>query len=162
IGVGALARRSAEPEGGRYEVNNRAGRIAIIVALAVMPLRADNWPAWRGPTRNGVSGETNLPLKWSQTENVAWKLPMPPFSGSPPIVWGKRIFLNVADDLHSTDLVTLHLWCVDRQKGTRIWERPLGGGNHREQKQNMSSPSPVTDGSHVWVLTGTGILKAFD
>jgi len=143
-------------------VNNTAGRIAIIVTLAVMALGADNWPAWRGPTRNGVSGETNLPLKWSQTENVAWKLPMPAFSGSTPIVWGKRIFLNVADDLRSTDMVTLHLWCVDREKGTRIWERPLGGGNHREQKQNMSSPSPVTDGSHVWVLTGTGILKAFD
>ena len=29
-------------------------------------------------------------------------------------------------------------------------------------KQNMSSPSPVTDGTHVWVMTGTGILKAFD
>ena len=143
-------------------MNNTAGRIAIIVTLAVMALGADNWPAWRGPTRNGVSGETNLPLKWSQTENVAWKLPMPAFSGSTPIVWGKRIFLNVADDLRSTDMVTLHLWCVDREKGTRIWERPLGGGNHREQKQNMSSPSPVTDGSHVWVLTGTGILKAFD
>jgi outer membrane protein assembly factor BamB len=128
----------------------------------VAPLAADNWPAWRGPTRNGVSGETNLPVKWSQTENVAWKLPMPAFSGSTPIVWGKRIFLNVAADVRSTDMVTLHLWCVDRDKGTRIWERPLGGGNHREQKQNMSSPSPVTDGSHVWVMTGTGILKAFD
>ncbi len=42
------------------------------------------------------------------------------------------------------------------------WKRPLGGGNVRRQKQNMSSPSPVTDGEHVWVMTGTGILKSFD
>src|SRR5438093_10486706 len=36
------------------------------------------------------------------------------------------------------------------------------GGNHQERKQNMSTPSPVTDGTLVWVMTGTGILKAFD
>ena len=43
-----------------------------------------------------------------------------------------------------------------------LWKRPLGGGNHMQRKQNMSSPSPVTDGTRVWVMTGTGILKAFD
>ena len=43
-----------------------------------------------------------------------------------------------------------------------LWKRQLGGGNTRMQKQNMSSPSPVTDGQHVWVMTGTGVLKAFD
>ena len=43
-----------------------------------------------------------------------------------------------------------------------LWKQPLGGGNHQERKQNMSSPSPVTDGTTVWVMTGTGILKAFD
>ncbi len=42
------------------------------------------------------------------------------------------------------------------------WKRPLGGGNNMQRKQNMSSPSPVTDGAGVWVMTGTGILKAFD
>jgi outer membrane protein assembly factor BamB len=143
-------------------VSNRAVRVLIIVTLAVASVSAENWPAWRGPTRNGISGETNLPIRWSQTENIAWKLPMPAFSGSTPIVWGTRIFLNVAHDLRSAEPVTLHLWCVDREKGTRIWERPLGGGNHQERKQNMSSPSPVTDGKRVWVMTGTGMLKAFD
>jgi len=126
------------------------------------PAVAENWPQWRGPSRNGVSSERNLPVKWSQTENVAWKLAMPAWSGSTPIVWGNRIFLNVADDLKSREAVTLHLWCVDRDKGTVLWQRPLGGGNHQERKQNMSTPSPVTDGTHVWVMTGTGILKGFD
>src|SRR6185295_3732332 len=55
-----------------------------------------------------------------------------------------------------------HLWCVDRANGAVLWKRPIGPGNHQERKQNMSSPSPVTDGTHVWVMTGTGILKAFD
>ena len=56
----------------------------------------------------------------------------------------------------------LELWCVDRVKGAVLWKAPLSGGNNRQRKQNMSSPSPVTDGTNVWVMTGTGILKAFD
>jgi outer membrane protein assembly factor BamB len=56
----------------------------------------------------------------------------------------------------------LFLWCVDRTRGTLAWKKTLGGGNHKERKHNMSSPSPVTDGKSVYVMTGTGILKGFD
>ena len=125
-------------------------------ALVAATLSADNWPQWRGPQLNGVSTETGLPLKWTSDSNVAWKLPLPEWSGATPIVWGNSIFLNVADGS------ALSLWCVDRKGPTVLWKAPLGGGNHREQKQNMSSPSPVTDGTHVYVMTGTGILKGFD
>jgi outer membrane protein assembly factor BamB len=117
---------------------------------------AENWPQWRGPMLTGASGETNLPVKWSKTENIAWKLAMPELSGSTPIVWGDRIFLNVADGNE------MFLWAVDRSKGTVLWKRLLDGGNRMMRKQNMSTPSPVTDGTAVWVMTGTGILKAFD
>jgi outer membrane protein assembly factor BamB len=135
--------------------------IAMLFATAASP-SAENWPQWRGPSGNGVSGEKNLPVKWSTTENVAWKLALPAWSGSTPIVWGDRIFLSVADDLRVRDGNNLSLWCVDRANGSVLWKRPLGPGNHQEMKQNMSTPSPVTDGTHVWVMTGTGILKAFD
>ena len=122
-------------------------------------LFADNWPNWRGPTLNGVSPETGLPTTWSATDNVAWKLPLPAYSGSTPIIWGERIFLSVATDSRSGDL---ELWAVDRSKPTVAWKRPIAGGNHIERKQNMSSPSPVTDGKRVWLMTGVGVLKAFD
>jgi outer membrane protein assembly factor BamB len=102
-------------------------------------------------------------VKWSETDGVAWKLQMPALSGSTPIVWGDRIFLNVADALPDTgQKPSLHLWCVDRASGTILWQRDLGGGNHMQRKQNQSTPSPVTDGTNVWVMTGTGILKGFD
>ncbi len=132
-------------------------RLMAACLLALLPaLGAANWPQWRGPDLNGVSAEKNLPTKWSATENVAWKLAMPDRSGSTPIVWGSRVFLNVAegDDLS--------LWCVDRAKGTLLWKRPLGSGNVKMRKHNMSSPSPVTDGRAVWVMAGTGVLKSFD
>jgi outer membrane protein assembly factor BamB len=130
-----------------------------ICAVAVVTLSAENWPAWRGPQANGISGEKGVPLKWSTTENIAWKLAMPSRSGATPIVWGNHIFLNVATAMSSGDL---ELWAVDRKGGQVLWKRPLGGGNNQQRKQNMSTPSPVTDGTTVWVMTGTGILKAFD
>ncbi len=127
-----------------------------VVLLSVSAVLAENWPQWRGPALNGVSNEKNLPVKWTAEENVTWKLTLPAWSGSTPIVWGDFIFLNVAegDDLF--------LWCVDRNKGTPVWKKHLSGGNTKMRKQNMSSPSPVTDGKSVYIMTGTGILKGFD
>lgn len=130
--------------------------VSAIVLLLFTVTYADNWPQWRGPSLNGVSAEKNLPAKWTPEENIAWKLAMPEWSGSTPIIWRDRIFLNVAE---GNDL---YLWCVDRAKGTMLWKKPLGSGNVKMRKQNMSSPSPVTDGKTVYVMTGTGILKAFD
>ena len=127
-----------------------------LVTILVATLSADNWPQWRGPQLNGVSTEKGLPLTWTADSNVAWKLPLPEWSGATPIVWGDSIFLNVAQGS------TLSLWCVDRKGPTVLWKAPLGGGNHQERKQNMSSPSPVTDGTRVYAMTGTGILKGFD
>ena len=94
-----------------------------------------------------------------ETKNVAWKLPLPAYSGSTPIIWGNTIFLSVAT---AANTGTLELWAIDRDKQTVAWKRPLVGSNHMERKQNMSSPSPVTDGKTVWVMTGYGVFKAFD
>ncbi len=137
------------------------GCLTIVVALSAAA-SAENWPQWRGPSLNGLSADKNLPVKWSATENITWKLPLPAWSGSTPIVWGDRVFLSVAEDLRHRDGDNLFLWSIDRGNGSVVWKRALGGGNHQERKQNMSTPSPVTDGKHVWVMTGTGILKAFD
>lgn len=128
----------------------------LVLLAAVLPLVAEDWPQWRGPQLRGISRETGLPVRWSETENIAWKLPLPTWSGATPIIFGSRIFLNVAEDGNN-----LSLWCVDTT-GKVLWKRPMGGGNRKARKQNMSSPSPVTDGRYVWALTGTGILKAFD
>jgi outer membrane protein assembly factor BamB len=138
----------------------RSACLSILIAsLTTVTLFADNWPQWRGPELNGVSRERGLTTTWTQTENVAWKLAMPSRSGATPIVWNDTIFLNVA--LHPSQ-GELELWSVDRNSGSVTWKRPLGGGNSMQRKQNMSSPSPVTDGAGVWVMTGTGVLKAFD
>jgi outer membrane protein assembly factor BamB len=152
------------------------GMIIIILSsvTAISLVSAENWPQWRGPLLNGISNEKNLPVKWTTVDNVTWKQKMPSWSGSTPIIWGNYIFLNASGEGQSGKSVAgedpsrksvagdLNLICLDRNKGTVLWKKPTGNGDVVMRKQNMSSPSPVTDGTRVWVLTGTGILKSFD
>jgi outer membrane protein assembly factor BamB len=120
-------------------------------------LNAADWPQWRGPELTGTSPERGLPARWSASENVAFRLALPAGGASTPIVSGERVFLNVADG------DTVQLWCVDRRTGTVSWKRPLGSAaGHAHRKHNMATPSPVTDGAHVFAMSGNGVLKAFD
>src|SRR5436305_682056 len=160
--TGMMLSRRADRRSGQPPALRARSRPASLVLAAVMltgaasHVTAENWPQWRGALRNGVSGEKNVPLRWTKTENITWKVDLPAWSGSTPIVWGNRVFLNVAA---GSDLF---LWSIDRATGAPVWKQRLGGGNVKLQKQNMSSPSPVTDGHTVWTMTGTGIVKAFD
>lgn len=136
------------------------GVLLVVTSLmAICPAAAD-WPQWRGPNLDGSSSETKLPVEWSKDKNVAWKLALPARGAATPIVWGDRIFLSVSEDPEKTD--RLSLWCLDRNTGKQLWQRPLGGGNELKYKHHMASPSPVTDGKGVYVITGLGILKGFD
>ena len=131
----------------------------VFFCIVTASLLANSWPHWRGPSMDGVSTEKGLPTTWSATENVAWKLPLPAYSGSTPIIWNDTVFLNVATE-RSTGRI--ELWSVDRNTQAVTWKRPLAGENKTGRKQNMSSPSPVTDGKYVWAITGTGVIKGFD
>lgn len=128
-----------------------------ILLLSPSPVQADNWPQWRGPNGDGICKETRLPSEWSATENIAWKLPLPGMGGATPVVWEDRIFLTSAA---GNDIVLL---CVSTA-GKQLWKRNLGTGERyfREHEGNQASPSPSTDGRHVWAFSGTGDLACFD
>ena len=63
----------------------------------------DNWPHWRGPLANGVAPRGNPPVRWSETENVKWKVEIPGRGSSTPIVWGNQVFVLTAVE---TDLAS--------------------------------------------------------
>ena len=73
-----------------------AKAIADPAESASGPTKPENWPAWRGPRGDGTSLESNVPTRWSATENVAWKTAVPGAGHSSPIVWGERVFLTTA------------------------------------------------------------------
>lgn len=135
-----------------------AGALLALCLLALSPAaRADNWPQWRGPNGDGISKETNLPTKWGTDENIAWKLPLPGMGGSTPIVWGDRLFLTCED---GQDLVLL---CIST-RGKELWKRKVGSGRFRARTDegNLASPSPSTDGKHVFAFVGSGDCACFD
>jgi hypothetical protein len=80
--------------------------LLAVALLRPLPLAAENWPQWRGPLLNGVSRDSGLPVRWSKTDGLAWKLALPAWSGSTPIVWGDRIFLASPRGQGS-------FWCID-------------------------------------------------
>ncbi|WP_166826901.1 outer membrane protein assembly factor BamB family protein [Thalassoroseus pseudoceratinae] len=130
----------------------------MVLALATLSnASAENWPSWRGPSHNGISGETNLPIEFGPDKNVAWKLPLPGQAGATPCIWGKDIFVTSVDD---DDFL---LMCISTD-GTEKWRRVIGNGNQRVRgdEGNYASPSPSTDGKHVWVMFGQGDLACFD
>jgi outer membrane protein assembly factor BamB len=119
--------------------------------------QADSWPQWRGPKNDGVSTERNIATHWSPTENVVWRTELPGQAGATPVVWGDRIFLTSAD---GDDLVLI---CVRTEDGKEVWRQKVGSGNQdaRAGEGNSASPSPCTDGKHVWCFFGTGILACY-
>src|SRR5688500_16635312 len=127
--------------------------VALLVPICfAASASAENWPQWRGAKQDGISHEKNLPIKWSKTENVAWRLPLPGAAGSTPVIWDDRIFLT------SIENDNLLLLCVDKS-GKEEWRQTVGSGNKwaRVDEGNSAAPSPSTDGKHVWVFLGTGV-----
>jgi outer membrane protein assembly factor BamB len=119
--------------------------------------RADNWPTWRGPQHNGISKDTNLPVEWSASKNVAWKLKMPGVGSSTPCIWDNSIFLTSEDDGN------IVLLCISTN-GKERWKRKIGAGNKwiRGDEGNSASASPATDGKNVYAFSTAGDLAAFD
>lgn len=122
-----------------------------------------HWPQWRGPEHNGTSPAQNPPLHWNLEQNIAWKTALPSWGGGTPAIWGDRVFVTSPDAGDAPEGgPNLLLLCLDRSDGTVLWQRHLDEGNALWRKHNEATPSPVTDGKHVWALSGTGALKAFD
>jgi outer membrane protein assembly factor BamB len=133
--------------------------LGLLVGCSGTLALADNWPAWRGPQRDGICRETAaLPIQWSETKNIVWRLPLAGSAGSTPIVWGDRLFLTSGE---GKDLVLL---CIGTD-GRPRWKRRLGTAGRtkiRRDEANEASASPSTDGKHVYAFVGSGDCACFD
>ena len=133
--------------------------VGFVLTLAASA-RADNWPAWRGPTGQGHTAEKNLPTKWSATENVKWKVELPDAGNSTPIVWGDRIFLTQATEKGKKR----SLLCLGRKDGSKLWEKTVAfdGKEQIHGTNTYCAASPVTDGERVVVFHGSAGMYCYD
>src|SRR5213594_3315056 len=93
--------------------------VGIVFSFFISTLTAEEWPSWRGLRGDGTSHEANIPLHWSATENVRWKVPIPGKGHSSPIIWGDRVFVTTCIE-ETGERVLL---CLDRRDGKVLWQR---------------------------------------
>ncbi len=133
-------------------------RALALLALTVSA-HAANWPAWRGDAEgSGITTETALPLKWSATENVKWKVALPERGNSTPVIWGDRVFITQPDGAKRL------VMAFDRKDGKLLWQ---AGPTYEEKEPThptnpTCSASPVTDGERVIASFGSAGIFAFD
>lgn len=141
-------------------MHRRFARAVLTTSIALLFATAafgDNWPRWRGENFDGVAPAGDYPLRWSATENIAWRYALAERSASTPIVWDQSIFLTGTEDGSNV------LICLDRS-GQEQWKIRLGEAAPGKQRLygSGSGPSPVTDGQHVFAYFKSGDLACVD
>ena len=135
-------------------------RFSLLMAVGIIGTQAENWPCFRGPTRQGISLETNLPLEWSATQNVRWKTPISGQSWASPIVWEGSVFVVTATE----EGVSCRVIALDRETGKIIWDREAfkQTAGHKSDRNSNATPTPCTDGERVYAVFGDGSFAALD
>lgn len=137
--------------------------LALILSVGLANrARAEDWPQFRGPTGQGHSAAKNLPVKWSATENVDWNIEIPGKGWSSPIVLGGRVYLTAAVARPNGEAgdQSLRAICLDAKSGKFLWnvevfDQKGADGDRIHRKNSHASPTPVTDGKHLYVHYGT-------
>lgn len=143
--------------------------VVVMAGLAANRSEDGYWAQWRGPVSMGYAPKVQgLPVKWSETENIQWKVKTPSWSASTPVIWGDSVYLLSAeegfvDPTYDTRKLRkspeeksdkIFLLALDRKSGAERWRVQVDTGNELHRKQNSASPSPITDGKYIWVMTG--------
>jgi outer membrane protein assembly factor BamB len=131
-----------------------------------------HWPRFRGPSGMGTSDAKGLPLNWSQTQNIAWKTPLPGPGASSPVVFDDHIYLTCYTGYFIPDQpggslqqLKRHLISVRRSDGEIEWDRPVAAKLPEEDKirdHGYAANTPAVDDERVYVLFGKSGVLTFD
>lgn len=177
------------------KANIRTAACLVFLVLTAVVLPADdgsyqhNWPQWRGPSADGVSPHGDPPLRWSESENVSFKVPIPGRGLASPIVWEDQIFLltTVAadDDAYAASQeaaagkLEREEWppsvepvkqrfvvlALARDDGRVLWRRTAVEKVPHESHfitSSWASASPLTDGKRLFAFFGSNGLFTYD
>lgn len=126
----------------------------LIAFFASLAPASANWPDWRGPTGEGHSEATGLPLHWSETQNIVWKTSIHDLGYSSPVVWDNQVWITTATKKGET----LYAVCVDLTSGRIIHDVEVF---HPERPQRIhrnnsyATPSAVVEKGSVYVHYGS-------
>lgn len=156
---------------GRFCSPGAPGCLVVVVALLAQTASAEDWPQFRGPGSLGISHAKDLPVTWSDTENLCWKTALPGSGSSSPIALGGRIYVTcysgygLDQDGGSLEDLALHLVCVDGRDGGIIWDKKIEAAQPESKNvrdHGYAAQTPATDGKHLYVFFGRSGVFKFD
>ena len=134
---------------------------SLLTVLLTAAAFAADWPQFRGPTGDGHATSTNLPTKWDETTNVAWKTEIPGKGWSSPSLFQNRLYLTTAIPTSATnpdDEQSLRTLCVDATTGRILWNVEVFKPDTKDvgihPKNSHASPTPLVEGNRVYVHFG--------
>lgn len=126
------------------------GSFAILALCfdANFEAHGEDWPMWRGPRGDGIGHGADVPLTWSTTENIRWKVAIPGDGRSSPIVCKDSVFVTTS----LNDILSRRLIRIDRDAGKVLWDIEIHQGPiEKQHRQNTSASStPATDGKRIY------------
>lgn len=136
--------------------------VTLLLAAAAGPAFAQGeWPQFRGPSGDGHSNASGLPLGWGEGRNVVWKTAIHDRGWSSPVIWGKQIWLTTA----SSDGRRLYALCLDRDSGRVLFDGKLfdvANPQYAHPFNTYASPTPVIEQGRVYVTFGSPGTAAID
>lgn len=127
-------------------------RHILVLSLLTFTAQAADWPCWRGSKHDGIADANQTPPKEfsAASKNVRWVADIPGRGHGSPAIFGKRVFLAVADEKAKTQ----SLLCLDRETGKELWTTVIHSGGFPEkmnQKASHASATPACDGELVFI-----------
>lgn len=131
--------------------------IAAFIALSCIA-QAEDWNQWRGPKGDGRSSLTKLPIQWSSTENIAWRIKLAEPGNSTPIVVGDKVLVTQAQGKERL------LLCFSLTDGSLLWSKGIEAAiiEPTHSTNPMCSSSPASDGERIIVWHGSAGLFCYD
>jgi outer membrane protein assembly factor BamB len=139
--------------------------LCVFCPRAFSPATETGWPEFRGPTGQGHSTSTKLPLRWGPAENVVWKQPVPGAGWSSPVIHRDAVYLTTALLDETGRPVSLRALAYDVASGRLLWNRevfPVAAATGKHSKNSHASPTPVAEGDRLYVHFGHQGTAALD
>jgi outer membrane protein assembly factor BamB len=128
---------------------------ARLILAAMLGLTAPaEWPQFRGPSGQGRSSASGLPLRWSESQNITWKAAIPGEGWSSPVISDGQIWLTAATEGGAS----LRAIALDQQTGRILHNVEvfrLSGPPRIHEKNSYASPTPILEPGRVYVHFGT-------
>ena len=143
----------------------------FVILFVTASVGAADWPQFRGPGGLGIAPVENLPVTWSETDNVAWKTALPGYGSSSPIALSGKLYVTcysgygIERNQGAMEDLTLHLVCADGKTGEILWDKriePTLPESKQVRDHGYAAATPATDGAHLYVFFGRSGVFKFD